>query len=86
MFLWLSNYTSYPRSPVSTQYNKCFPQVCYRRTHVEKSTPAVPFGDVPAPHAVNSTFAIVRYKRPEPRYETKARQTRQTAMISAIFR
>lgn len=69
----------------ATQYNKCSPKVCYRRT-VQDSVPEVLIGSVPEPHAVNSTFAIVRYKKPEPRYEREARRNRQTATISVILR
>lgn len=41
---------------------------------------------LPAPHPVKNAFAIVRYRRPEPRYEVEARRNRQTATLSAIFR
>lgn len=68
------------------KYNKCSPKVCYRRTAVQGSVPEVLAGSVPEPHAVNSTFAIVRYKKPEPRYEREARRNRQTATISVILR
>lgn len=65
------------------KYNRCFAKICFRRVLVSSISTR---RKAPSSFEAKDTFAIVRYRRPLPRYELHARRNRQTATQSAIFR
>ncbi|CAN8074947.1 unnamed protein product [Agarophyton chilense] len=62
------------------KFRRCLARVCYRATGArQRASPPVGFYD-------RSSVAIVRYHRPLPLYERRARRNRQSSTQSAIFK
>lgn len=65
------------------KFLRCYPKVCFDRV-LDGGRILIPNGKPPVTDL--SVFAIVRWRRPPPYYETRARKNRQSSTQSAIFR
>lgn len=70
---------TWKRCQKARKFNRCFARVCFRRN-------AHATGPKPASYEDPLSVAIVRYSRPPPKYELKARKNRQSSTQSAIFK
>lgn len=68
--------------PGARKFLRCFARLCY--TRLGKQRPWL--RRMRRPHLDRSAFAILRYTRPVPAFERRARRMKQTASQSAIFR
>lgn len=59
------------------KFRRCFPRICYRKLSPLRA---------PAPYFDHRSVAIVRYRRPLPLHERRARRNRQSSSLSAIFK
>ncbi len=69
--------------PAARKFLRCYPRVCFERV-LDGGRVRVANGRPPVTDL--SVFAIVRWRRPAPYYERRARRNRQSATQSAIFR